>query len=576
VGVILVASHPVHGERRIELDSEIWVGTDATDDLRLEPPVGARHMRFVYRDARVIAVDYRSALGTFLNGRRIDQPTIVRPGHEVSVGDWVIRADENERPEKPFRARVERERELLAALHANPADDDLRQVYGDWLEENGHAKEAEVISLEREIRDGEGRIDDAALGRLGFRLRTLAASLPFSWRVAVTRPKIENCHQRHACPRTWERLSSTESLVVRHCEACAQPVHFAETMDIARHHVSQNHRVALDVSVERYPRDLEVALARLPAAPTTAEEGTTALPFFSTDDPPSTVGALVRSLNLVPPDHLGRGGDMGFFRVPNMLVDESGSPASALITSLSIRYRWDMYHEEPKTHFRQIEHSGYESFAIAFAGDGDLIDDWLGRRFGPPREAMEAQTHPEVPAGTYRIHGAHWLFRESGDGGGYLRWESRLPDWALPPTDTRAALRFLNELAHLLREDCTHDRLVEFASRPPPRSGVVVRGPLNRSDFWLLLEPQLTALEVAHALEIAGPIGWSGDVHMSSWSVIEKDSPSRLGYPSYGRWVIDVGLDRWPSGRDVEGRYASQHLAPEDKARSICVRPFDA
>lgn len=576
MGVILVASHPLHGERRFTVESEARVGSAPASDLKLEPPVEAQHARFIYRDGRLIIVDLRTANGTFVNGTRIVQATIVRLGQEVSVGDWAIRIDDSDRPETPFVPKVDRERELLEGLQANPADDELRQVYGDWLEEAGRTKEAEVLSLEREIRDEPlvpGRITDAGMGRLGYRLRTLAADLPFSWRAVVTRPRIENCRSPEQCPRTWDQLNPTASLVVRHCGGCGQVVHLAETMEIARHHVGQNHRVAVDVSVDRYPRDLEVALARLPPVPAAHEGGVTSLPFFSTDEPPGTVGAILRSLNLVPPEELGQGANMGFFSMPNIFA-ESASPPSPLISSVSIRYRWDMYHEDAKTHFSQIEHTGYEDFSISFFADGDLIENWLRSRFGPPREAVEPSSDAEFPATSFSVYG-HWLFREWGNGGGFLRWESRLPDWALAPTDKNVALRFLHELAQLLRRDPIHAEIVEFASRPPPRSGLVVRGPMNRNDFWFILEPKLTAFDVAHALEISSPIGTSGDVHMSSWSIQEQNSRTRLGYPQYGNWVIEVNLDGWPSGGEVEGRYAAKHLSAKDRVHSLCIRPFE-
>lgn len=572
MGVILVASHPVHGERRLTTETEVNVGSAPSNDLRLEPPVEDHHARFIYRDGRLIIVDLKTALGTFVNGTRIVQATIVRLGQEVSMADWVIRVDDSDRPETPFPGRRDRERELLQGLQADPGDDELRQVYGDWLEESGHSKEAEVLSLEREIRDGAGRIDDAELGRLGYRLRTLAADLPFSWRAVVTRPKIENCREPDRCPRTWDRLAPTASLVVRRCGGCGHVVHLAETMEIARHHVSQNHRVAVDVSVDRYPRDLEVALARLPPVPAAHEGGATTLPFFSTDEPPGTVGAILRGLHLVPPAELGQGAGMGFFSMPDTFT-ESRAPLSPLISAVSIRYHWDMYHENPKTHFSQIEHSGYENFTVFFSADGDLIERWLRTRFGPPREASEPSPDPRSPAMTHEIYG-HWIFREAG-AGAQLRWERRVPDWALAPTDKNVALRFLHELAQHFRRDPIHAEVVELASRPPARSGLVVRGPMNRNDFWFILEPKLTALDVAHALEIADPIGTSGDVHMSSWSIREERSRSRLGYPQYGSWVIEVNLDGWPSGADVEEHYAAKRLGVKDRVHSICIRPFE-
>lgn len=560
MGALLVASHPVHGERRFAFEGEANIGSAASSDLRLEPPVEEHHARMLLRDGRLIVVDLGTAGGTFVDGRRLVRATIVREGQSVMVGDWIVRPDTDDRASPPLPPRGPREQAMLEALIANPADDALRQVYGDWLEENGRAKEAEVLALEIAIRDGEGRVDDAELGRLGYRLRKLAGEVPFAWRAVVTRPRIESCPRAEVCPRSWDRLAPTPSLLFRSCPACRMQVQLVETMDLARRRVSQNERVAVDVALERYSRDLEVALARVPAPPATVSDGITALAFFSHDEPPGTVGSLLGSLNIVPPDDLGNS-DMGFYT----LLATPAAPLSPFVRFVSIRYHWDMVHEERKFHFVEITNTGYESFHLGITAGGDLVEGWLRRRFGTPREA-----------GKFRVYGGHWLYEDGPEGGGTLRWEQRLPDWALAPTDKAATLLFLNEISRLLRrEDCTHAVLADFGSRPPPRSGLVVVGPLNRDDFWLRFEPKLTAREVAHALEIADPIGSSGDVHMERWSLVERNPKSRLGYPRYGRWIIDVNIDGWPSGSEVPGRYAAKELGPRDLAHGLCIRRFD-
>ena len=85
MGVALVASHPVHGRRRLTLEDAANVGSDPSSDLRLEAPADAHHARFLFRDNRLIVVDLRSLLGTYINGRRIMQATIVRPGDELKI-----------------------------------------------------------------------------------------------------------------------------------------------------------------------------------------------------------------------------------------------------------------------------------------------------------------------------------------------------------------------------------------------------------------------------------------------------------------------------------------------------------
>lgn len=443
MGVLLVANHPVHGERRLYLDSEANVGSHHSNHLVLTPPADDYTARFLYRDARIIVTDLRSVIGTFVNGRRIVQATIVRPENVVGFGEWSVRIDTEGRKEEPFATGIE---------------------------------------------------------------------------------------ARSFCSRTWDKLTQIGSVLTRHCRA---------------------------------------ALARLPAAAPPPEHGVMALPFFSHDEPPSTVGALLSSLHVPPPTSL-RGGHMGFLSMPSYL-DKAAEPPppSPVIRFLSVNYAWDMYHENPKRSFAEIEHRGYEDFGISFTADGDLVENWLRTRFGTPREATNTIGGSPM---VHRIYG-NWLYYEGPGAGCSLSWERRLPDWAMAPTDKNVALRFLHEFSRLLgRADCTHAAIKEFGSRPPARSGIVVTGPLNRDDFWLTLEPKLGALEIAHALGVEHPFGSSGDLHMSSWSIC--DSKSRLGYPRYGHWVIEVHLDRWPSGADVPGNYATKQIAPKDLASSICIRPF--
>jgi pilus assembly protein CpaF len=47
----------------------------------------------VEREGRVIRVDLRSTNGTFVNGRRLTGPQVVKPDDEVSIGDYVLYAE---------------------------------------------------------------------------------------------------------------------------------------------------------------------------------------------------------------------------------------------------------------------------------------------------------------------------------------------------------------------------------------------------------------------------------------------------------------------------------------------------
>ena len=280
MGVVIVATHPELKTRRCNLESGVTVGSARECELRLPPPVEEGHARFLYRDGRVIVVDGMTESGTFVNGCRIDRPCVVVTTDRVAIEDWNITLDSLEHVEAPL---ARRNAELLAALAASPGDDALRQVYGDFLEGNGWVTEAEILSIEREIRRADGRIDLTAHGRLGFRLRTFASKVPFEWRAVVMRPPIEGCSQHEDCPRFWDGLAPTHDRVVRRCTACEQEVYLCETLAAASEHVDKKRRVAVDLAVERHPHDLAIPLGRLPSAAMSLlsrEDAVTQLPFF--------------------------------------------------------------------------------------------------------------------------------------------------------------------------------------------------------------------------------------------------------------------------------------------------------
>jgi hypothetical protein len=61
--------------------------------------------------------------------------------------------------------------------------------------------------------------------------------------------------------------------------------------------------------------------------------------------------------------------------------------------------------------------------------------------------------------------------------------------------------------------------------------------------------PGMPLATVVGAFGWEAPVAWSGDVHMSSWSIAPlavARSASRR--PRLGRWVIGARLDGWPRG----------------------------
>jgi pilus assembly protein CpaF len=91
----IIISEKGGAERREAFDkTEINVGRVQGNDLMLpKGNVSKRHARLLFRDGRFIVTDLKSTNGTYVNGRKIAQATIVREGDKIYIGDFVIRIE---------------------------------------------------------------------------------------------------------------------------------------------------------------------------------------------------------------------------------------------------------------------------------------------------------------------------------------------------------------------------------------------------------------------------------------------------------------------------------------------------
>src|SRR6202167_4491419 len=91
----IVISEKGGAERRESFEkNEINVGRVQGNDLMLpKGNVSKHHARLLYRDGRFIVTDLKSTNGTYVNGRKISQATIVREGDKIYIGDFVLRLE---------------------------------------------------------------------------------------------------------------------------------------------------------------------------------------------------------------------------------------------------------------------------------------------------------------------------------------------------------------------------------------------------------------------------------------------------------------------------------------------------
>jgi len=255
VGVVLIATRKGSKERRLFLCDHASVGRSEENDLILAgDKTSPRHGRFHYRKQEVVVVDLRSKRGIALNGARIggEEPAVsksrpLRESDVLAIGDWEIRFVPDD-----LVIETQEERTLFDAIANEPSSDDVRQVYGDWLEERGRTAEAELIAIERL---------SASLAKTNPRQKELekqrrelcrAPNLRASWRAVVTRPKVIGCDHRpkKECPGSWDRLTPTDELRIRTCAECSKHVYFITDPKHAERQARRRQCVVLDPGVE--------------------------------------------------------------------------------------------------------------------------------------------------------------------------------------------------------------------------------------------------------------------------------------------------------------------------------------
>ncbi|MET0287034.1 MAG: ATPase, T2SS/T4P/T4SS family [Polyangiales bacterium] len=123
-------------ERRVTFtESEVTIGRVPGNDVVLpKGNVSKRHSRIVLKDNRFIVVDLKSTNGTYVNGRKITSPLVVKEGDKIYVGDYVLTLEGSNALETP-RAPSLLSSDLkpggtlsARATHADPISDELPLV----------------------------------------------------------------------------------------------------------------------------------------------------------------------------------------------------------------------------------------------------------------------------------------------------------------------------------------------------------------------------------------------------------------------------------------------------------------
>jgi len=92
------------GKPRVEEfdQNEITIGRVQGNDIVLpKGNISKRHSRIVLRDGKFIVVDLKSTNGTYVNGKRINSPQVLKEVDKVYIGDFTLTVEEPAQEEAP-------------------------------------------------------------------------------------------------------------------------------------------------------------------------------------------------------------------------------------------------------------------------------------------------------------------------------------------------------------------------------------------------------------------------------------------------------------------------------------------
>jgi pilus assembly protein CpaF len=94
----VVISEKGGSQKRLEFDKkEITIGRVQGNDIIFpKGNVSKRHSRIVLKDGKFIIVDLKSTNGTFVNGRKITSPQMIKSSDRIYIGDFTLSVEEFE------------------------------------------------------------------------------------------------------------------------------------------------------------------------------------------------------------------------------------------------------------------------------------------------------------------------------------------------------------------------------------------------------------------------------------------------------------------------------------------------
>jgi hypothetical protein len=312
--------------------------------------------------------------------------------------------------------------------------------------------------------------------------------------------------------------------------------------------------------------------------------------------PDSPVGDLVKRLIARPPQQMSDleasvgpiqmsfsnadHDNMGFLDRPR----GSKGEFSTLVPRLSVRYGWDMYHQDP-TRPRDVS---ITELRLEIRGDPHDAEQVLRDHFGAPRTVVDKT---DATSGvSYAAFDPFYLALDPGNAGTFqLLWYATMPRFAIPDPDPAKRVAWLKSFEQRLATAKSVDEINMFCQAAPPDAGIKITGTLNTTansyglpakdgrDFWIELYPPVRATVLADAFHWSPVIAVSHDVHMSSWHLERRDGNWLPLTGADTQWEIEASLTEHPhDSTAIKKRSAAEGahpIAADDEISHFAIRP---
>jgi pilus assembly protein CpaF len=122
-------------KRRDFQKEEVTIGRIQGNDIVLpRNNVSKKHARIVERDGKMVVLDLKSTNGTFVNGKRISAPQVVRESDKIQVGDFIIQVGGEAEEAAPPRRKPARKATAKGVKRRLDVEDDFEEEEEDYPE----------------------------------------------------------------------------------------------------------------------------------------------------------------------------------------------------------------------------------------------------------------------------------------------------------------------------------------------------------------------------------------------------------------------------------------------------------